>query len=54
MSEDQAVWFELQGHGGFRWGFIADFDTYEDAEQYDNDNNFDYGWTRIVKVQGIL
>lgn len=54
MSEDQAVWFELRGHDGFRWEFIADFDTYEDAEQYDNDHSFDYDQTDIVKVRGIL
>lgn len=33
--KDRQVWFELWGFDGFRWEFIADFETKEDAVAYD-------------------
>lgn len=52
--QDQSFWYELRGHDGFRWEFVADFDSYEAAKQHDDENDYGYEQTRIIKVRGIL
>jgi hypothetical protein len=50
--QEQQVWFELWGFDGFRWEFIADFDSRVYAERHDQENDYGYEQTRIKRVYG--
>lgn len=52
--EDQQVWWELWGFDGFRWEFIADFDSRYFAQVHDGENDYGYEQTRIKRVYGTL
>lgn len=32
--QDQEIWFEVYGYDGFRWVFVADFETRALADHY--------------------
>ena len=51
--QDQATWFELWGHDGFQWEFIADFDTRDEANGYAQENDFGYDPVRTVRRTGL-
>lgn len=52
--DEYDVWYEVWGDDGFRWEFIADFETREEAEEYADQSPVmgDYISYRIRKCRG--
>lgn len=51
--QDQAVWFELYEFDGFKWIFVADFDTRDDAKAYAEGFMEDGEEYKIKRVYGL-
>lgn len=49
-------WFELRGFDGFRWEFIADFDTSKEAHKYARESDvMDYYENyHVRRATGVL
>ena len=52
--QDQDVWFELYGYDGMQKHFIADFDSREEAVDYDLLHDFGYDYTKIYRTHGVM
>lgn len=51
---DQDTWYELWGHDGFQWEFVADFDTRSSAEVHAQQTDYGYEQMRIKRVKGQM
>lgn len=50
--QDQVTWYELYQYDMFKWVFVADFDSREDASEYAL-TNLDGEYVKIKRVSGL-